>query len=104
MINSSSSQTKFDIAIIGGGPAGAMAALALSKANIKTAIFEKYKLPRYKTCGGGLTYRAIKLLNFDISPVIEKTCYQAQLNLIHNRLQFTTKREQPIVTMTMRDQ
>lgn len=103
MINSSS-QTKFDVAIIGAGPAGAMAALALSQANIKTAIFEKYKLPRYKTCGGGLTYRAIKLINFDISSIVEKSCYQAQLNLIHNRLQFTTKREQPIVTMTMRDQ
>ena len=44
----------YDVAVVGSGPAGSSAALALARAGAKVAILEKASLPRYKTCGGGV--------------------------------------------------
>lgn len=43
---------EFDVAIIGSGPAGAMAARTLAEAGLNIAVVEKHRLPRYKPCGG----------------------------------------------------
>lgn len=63
----------FDAIVIGAGPGGATAAFELAKAGVKTLLIEKQKLPRHKTCGGGLTYKVAKALPFDLSPVVERT-------------------------------
>jgi geranylgeranyl reductase family protein len=44
----------FDVAVIGGGPAGAVAALSAARRGARTVLLERADLPRYKTCGGGL--------------------------------------------------
>jgi geranylgeranyl reductase family protein len=49
------------IAIIGAGPAGAMAALQLVRAGASVTVFDPSH-PREKPCGGGLTGRALALL------------------------------------------
>jgi flavin-dependent dehydrogenase len=56
----------YDVVIVGSGPAGAFAALILAKAGKKILIIEKEKLPRYKTCGGGLTYRGLNLMHLEL--------------------------------------
>ena len=48
----------YEVAIIGGGPAGSSAGYWLAQAGHKVAIFEKKAFPRQKTCGDGLTPRA----------------------------------------------
>ena len=45
------------VAVLGGGPAGAMAAARLAAAGLKTIILDE-KLAWEKPCGGGLTYKA----------------------------------------------
>jgi geranylgeranyl reductase family protein len=50
------------IAIIGAGPAGAMAAVRLARAGASVALFDPTH-PREKPCGGGLTGRALGLVN-----------------------------------------
>lgn len=45
-------ETDFDVVIIGSGPAGAMAAVQCADGGLKTALFEKEKLPRRKVCAG----------------------------------------------------
>jgi len=52
----------YDVAIIGAGPAGAVAAALCARSGLKTIIVEKKKLPRVKSCAGGITARAIRLL------------------------------------------
>ena len=49
------------IAIIGAGPAGAMAAFRLSRAGASVRLFDASH-PREKPCGGGLTGRALSLV------------------------------------------
>ena len=49
------------IAIIGAGPAGAMAAVRLTRAGASVTLFDPSH-PREKPCGGGLTGRALALV------------------------------------------
>ena len=51
----------FDVAIIGGGPAGSAAAITLAKSGQSVAIFDKSEFPRDKCCGDGLTTLALRL-------------------------------------------
>lgn len=95
--------TVFDVAIIGSGPAGSSAAFELSQSGISTVIIEKETLPRYKTCGGGLVYRGLKMMPFDISSVVEKEFHSMDLYFSKKKPCITTKRERPIVSMVMRD-
>ncbi|MEZ5382153.1 MAG: geranylgeranyl reductase family protein [Microthrixaceae bacterium] len=50
------------VLVIGGGPAGAATGYWLAKAGIDVAIVEKKDFPREKTCGDGLTPRAVTQL------------------------------------------
>lgn len=92
-----------DVAIVGSGPAGASAALALAGSDLRVVVIEKATPPRYKTCGGGLLWRAVKLLPIEVRSVVERECRIAEL--VHHKpdLRFACRREQPIVSMVMRD-
>ena len=52
-----------DIAVIGGGPAGAAAGLRAARAGLRVVVFEKGAFGRDKVCGDGLTPRAVAALN-----------------------------------------
>ena len=51
----------FDIAVVGGGPAGAWTAYILARRGARVAIVDGSH-PREKPCGGGLSARALELL------------------------------------------
>ena len=55
--------TRFDIAVIGGGPAGAATAIRAARAGAKVLVVEKGEHGRDKVCGDGLTPRAVAALN-----------------------------------------
>ena len=44
----------FDLIVIGAGPAGCSAAAEAARLGLKVALIEKERLPRHKTCGGGM--------------------------------------------------
>ena len=54
---------RFDVVVVGGGPAGASAAYWLAEAGHDVVVVEKKRFPREKTCGDGLTPRAVRQLN-----------------------------------------
>ena len=47
-------RAEWDVAVVGGGPAGLAAASASAAAGARTVVLERAEHPRYKTCGGGL--------------------------------------------------
>src|SRR6476619_7897257 len=56
-----------DIAVIGGGPAGAWAAYRLASRGARVTIFDPSH-PREKPCGGGITGRALALVRDAMAP------------------------------------
>lgn len=94
---------EFDVAIVGAGPAGAAAALALRGKGRRVAILEKAELPRYKTCGGGVLRRAAALLPLEIGSVVERECPAAELVHHEPGLRFVCRRQRPVISMVMRD-
>ncbi|QDU78601.1 Putative oxidoreductase [Polystyrenella longa] len=59
---SEAASTNWDVLIIGAGPAGALAALQLGKAGLKTLLIDRKSFPRYKVCGGCLNERTLSVV------------------------------------------
>ncbi len=62
-------ENRYDVVIVGSGPAGAAAAQAIRGLSLNSVIIEKGRLPRYKMCSGILFPSACKLIADDFGPV-----------------------------------
>ena len=70
------SASQYDVVVVGAGPAGSAASYFLSKGGLKVALLDKFDFPRDKTCGDGLTPRAVKVLEImGVLPQIEPHAY-----------------------------
>jgi flavin-dependent dehydrogenase len=77
---SSARNRVWDAIIIGAGPAGAFAALELSKKGKTVLLVDKATFPRTKVCGSCLNSRALNILETGgLSDLVEKTSQ----NLLH---------------------
>jgi menaquinone-9 beta-reductase len=54
---------RYDVLVIGAGPSGAAAAYWLAERGRRVLVVEKKRFPRDKTCGDGLTPRAVRQLH-----------------------------------------
>ena len=54
---------RFDVRVVGGGPAGSVAALVLARAGARVALVDKARFPRDKACGDLVGPRGVQLLD-----------------------------------------
>jgi len=54
---------KFDLIVIGAGPAGSAAAVTARRAGLSVALIDKARFPRDKLCGGLVSGRSLKALD-----------------------------------------
>jgi len=69
---------KYDVLIVGGGPAGSMAAIQLMGSGLRVAILDRAQFPRTKPCGGGISCRAYRRFA-KLEPVLKSV----PTNLVH---------------------
>jgi flavin-dependent dehydrogenase len=64
-----------DVAIVGAGPAGALAAIILARAGLKVRVFDRARFPRHKLCGDTLNPGALDVLrrHCDLDPLIARS-------------------------------
>lgn len=62
---------KYDVIIVGAGPAGACAAHLLAKSKINVLVIDKDHFPRSKPCAGGLTAKTFMSFEFSISEKVK---------------------------------
>jgi geranylgeranyl reductase family protein len=91
-----------DVAIVGAGPAGATLAYELAKKGIGVLVLEKKKLPRYKCCAGGVTSKAARFLDFDISEVAEDVIHEVSFTF-NLGSPYLGQHSQPLIYTVMRD-
>ncbi|RLI94984.1 MAG: geranylgeranyl reductase [Candidatus Altiarchaeales archaeon] len=92
----------YDVVVVGAGPSGTTAARKCALNGLNTLIIEKEKLPRYKVCAGGITERAVSLLDFKIDDkLIERKCNG--IRIYYNEYTVSAKTKFRMVTLTYRD-
>lgn len=88
------SHLDYDVAVIGAGPAGAAAAYYLARGGLRVALLDKFDFPRDKTCGDGLTPRALSVLDsMGVLPQVEQHAYPCVALTIRNSDEVTFRIE-----------
>jgi geranylgeranyl reductase family protein len=68
-----------DAVIVGAGPAGAYLGYLLARQGAEVLIIDKQPFPRDKVCGGGVSRKALDLLEFSLEPVVQRSIRGAVL-------------------------
>ena len=71
---------RFDVLIVGAGPAGSTTAYRLADAGARVLLIDRARFPRDKPCGGAISARALRELPLDPHPVIEHVADKMELS------------------------
>jgi len=93
----------WDVAVIGAGPAGAMAALAAASQGKRVVILERFRIPRHKTCAGGLIGVSMNALPAGFTPPVQATATSFTFSLSGGPERTKTSRR-PLVNLVRRDE
>ena len=92
---------RFDVLVVGGGPAGTATAHRLATAGASVLLADRASFPRDKPCGGGVTTRAWLQSPVDLTPVVEE-----EVDLVELRFRFgdrvVRRAQAPVIRMTQR--
>jgi len=91
-----------DVIVVGTGPAGSVLAYLLAKRGLDVLILERATLPRYKSCGGGVTWKALQNMPFDVSSVFEHKAVGGVVTYAGQQL-LKVEVSWPVAWLVMRD-
>ena len=92
----------YDVAIVGAGPSGCVAAIALLRGGMRVAVLEAQSAGRARLCGGGVLTRALGLLLPEAQPALQRQCTTLQVCFHSPSMSFTSRRDRPFVSMVSR--
>ena len=92
----------YDLIIAGGGPAGSTAAYRAAKDGLSVLVIEKESYPRDKTCGGGVSQKAVDIIGKIDKELIEREVFGARIFLPDYR-NFTGMLDDRVAIMTRRE-
>lgn len=93
----------WDVAVVGGGPAGLSAGWAAARAGARTVVIERARHPRYKTCGGGLV--AVSAWAAAARTTVPARDRVHAVTFTHDGARAFTRRDrQPLLTMVRREE
>lgn len=94
---------KYDVVVVGAGPAGSTAAKFLSERGIRTLLLDKSKFPHDKPCGGGLTAKVLKNFKYiEENDLIDSYSYGGAFYSPSLRYKVELQKTEPIVAMVIR--
>jgi geranylgeranyl reductase family protein len=93
----------WDVAVVGGGPAGLAAARAATAGGARTLVLERAEHPRYKTCGGGLIGPSLRALPNGFAVPARETVHRATFTY-RGGARYTHTYTEPVLTMVQRDE
>lgn len=94
---------RYDVAIVGAGPAGSTAAKVLAEKGISVLLLDKQTFPRDKPCGGGLPIRTVKRYKYiEENNLID--CYTHNICMHSTSLKYTVdiEKKEPLIAMVLR--
>jgi geranylgeranyl reductase family protein len=92
---------RYDVIVVGAGPAGSTTARECAARGLSVVLLDRAEFPRDKPCGGAVTVRALSLLPFDITPVVERTITGVHFTMRQNK-GFTRRSSEQLVFLTQR--
>jgi geranylgeranyl reductase family protein len=95
---------KYDVVVVGAGPAGATAAKVLAEKGIGVLLLDKQSFPRDKPCAGGLPSRAIKRYPYIIkNDLIDSYSFRVCVHSSSLKYKIDALKSEPIIAMVLRD-
>ena len=92
---------RFDVLVVGAGPAGSATAIHLARGGARVLLVDRARFPRDKPCGGGLTGRALRHAPCDVETVVEHVVARFVLRAGYRR-QLARASTAPLIRMTQR--
>jgi len=94
---------KYDVAVVGAGPAGSTTAKVLAEKGVKTVLIDKSKFPRDKPCGGGLPYKVLKRFPYiEKEGLVESYSYGGYAYYQTSKYELKHIGDKPLVGMVLR--
>jgi len=94
---------KYDVVIVGAGPAGSTAAKFLSEKGVKVLLSDKSKFPRDKPCGGGIPVRVLKKFKYiEEKDLIESYIYGGYVHSPSQKYKVKLQKNEPLSATVLR--
>lgn len=95
----------YDVIVVGAGPSGSIAAYVAARLGLRVLVIDRFRFPRIKPCGGGLTQKSVALLKglgIELSGVVRDVC--RKVAIINSAGSFLLTDNEPIISVVSRDE